>query len=174
MGRPPRVLSLGSLHASPYRQDEGTIGGAGHFQTGDHLIWDDHGSGTVTWDLLTNVAGIGFETQANAGGVFTATVDVFDSANNLLASLTESAMGGACVPACNDAPFFGFQDLNGPNIASVTISMTNDIDGFAENQVSLIDPVQPAPEASSLSLLCVALVGFAFYRRSMRLPGRGC
>jgi hypothetical protein len=27
-------------------------------------------------NLLTNVAGIGFETQANAGGEFTATVDI--------------------------------------------------------------------------------------------------
>jgi hypothetical protein len=106
-------------------------------------------------------------------GVFTATVDIFDSANNLLSSLTESAMGGACIPSCNDAPFFGFQDLSGANIASITVSMTNDIDGFAENQVSLIDPVQPAPEASSLSLLCVALAGFTFFRRGVRLPGRG-
>ena len=49
-------------------------------------------------------------------------------------------IGGACIPACNDAPFFGFYDPQA-RIASVTIS-PNSGGGFAENQVSLIDRPQ--------------------------------
>jgi hypothetical protein len=153
-------ITIFSPNGSFDRLDEGSEW-TGHFQAGDHLIWDDQGPGTVAWHLQRDVAGIGFETQANAGGEFTATVDVFDNANNLLSSLTESGIGGACIPSCGDAPFFGFSDLSGANIASVTISMTNDAAGLAENQVSLIDPAREVPEPSSLALFAAAILSLA-------------
>ena len=62
--------------------------------------------GTVDLDML--VAGIGFETHSNNGGAFTAMVDIFDSSNTLLSSLTQSGFGGAC-GGCDDAPFSAFR-----------------------------------------------------------------
>ena len=134
------VITILSPSGGFNRADEGTIAWSGHFETGDHLIYAGNTPGTITFTLQKPVAGIGFEVQPDSGTV-PATVQIFDSNGKLLSSLTQSAIGGACIPACNDASFFGFSDPAG-RIASVTIS-PNDGGGFAENQVSLID--QPSP-----------------------------
>jgi hypothetical protein len=116
------------------RADEGTIAWSGHFQLGDHLIHEEC-LGTITWTLQQPVAEIGFELSPNSGTV-SATVQIFDSEQNLLSAITQPIFGGPCFPACNDAAFFGFYDPEG-RIASVAISPNTT--GFAENQVSLID-----------------------------------
>jgi hypothetical protein len=120
------------------RADEGTIAWTGHFQTGDHLIHEE-GLGTITFTLRQPVAGIVFELSADNATV-SATVQILDSKGKLLSSMTQPAICCSCIPACNDAAFFGFYDPQG-RIALVTIS-PNTGGGFAENQVSLIDRPQ--------------------------------
>jgi hypothetical protein len=157
-------VTVFSPNGSFQRLDEG-FGWTGHFQTGDHLIWDFVGAGAV--DLDTLVAGIGLETHSNNGGPFTAIVDIFDSSNTLLSALTQSGFGSAC-GGCNDAPFFGFQDLSGANIGSVAISMTNDASGFAINQLSIEDGPTAVPEPGSLVLLSAELAGLLVRRVRQR------
>jgi hypothetical protein len=53
-------ITIFSPNGSFDRLDEGSEW-TGHFQAGDHLIWDDQGPGTVAWPLQRDVAGIGFE-----------------------------------------------------------------------------------------------------------------
>jgi hypothetical protein len=118
--------------------DEGTAGWSGGFQIGDHVLTDasNPGSGTITFALNKLVAGIGFELYTN-NGTFPETVQILDDKGNLLASMTQPVIGGACLPPCNDAPFFGFFDLQG-RIASLVIVPTPGIK-IGWNQVSLID-----------------------------------
>jgi hypothetical protein len=135
------VITIFSPSGGFNRADEGTIAWSGHFQTGDHLIYAGSTPGTITFTLQKPVAGIGFELQPNSATV-SATVQILDTNNTLLSSITQPAIGGACSPACNDAAFFGFHDPQG-RIGSVLIS-PNDGGGFAENQISLIDQSQPS------------------------------
>ena len=136
------VITILSPSGGFNRADEGTIAWSGHFQTGDHLIYAGNTPGTITFTLQKPVAGIGFELQPDSGPTASATVQILDTNNTLLSSITQPAVGGACIPACNDAAFFGFHDPEG-RIASVKIS-PNDGGGFAENQISLIDQSQPS------------------------------
>jgi hypothetical protein len=122
------------------RAQEGTSSWEGHFQTGDNVIYAGPTQGTITFTLQKAVAGIGFELSADGPPQGPATVRIFDTNGKLLSSITQPNIGSACIPACNDAPFFGFYDPSG-RIASVSIS-PNDGSGFAENQVSLIDEPQ--------------------------------
>jgi hypothetical protein len=118
------------------RADEGTIAWTGHFQTGDHLIYAGSTPGTITFTLQRPVAGIGFE-LGPANRTVSATVQILDSKGKLLSSITQPTVCCSCIPACNDAAFFGFYDPQG-RIALVAIS-PNDGGGFADNQLSLID-----------------------------------
>jgi hypothetical protein len=122
------------------RADEGTIAWSGHFQLGDHVVTDGSAFGQITFTLDKLVAGIGFELSPDSGTV-PATVQIFDAENKLLSSITQPAIGGARIPPCNNAAFFGFYDPKG-RIASLVIN-PNDIGArFGWNQVSLIDEPQ--------------------------------
>jgi hypothetical protein len=153
------ALTIFSPSGGFNRADEGTIAWAGHFQTGDHVIYAGPTPGTITFTLQRTVSGIAFELGPNSSPTVSATVKIFDSKHKLLSSLTQPTIGGACIPACDNAAFFGFYDPKG-RIASVAIS-PNDGGGYAENQVSLIDqpmsfagtPGQPACYGQSVAAL---------------------
>jgi hypothetical protein len=118
--------------------NEGTIGWSGGFQLGDHVLTDGSNSNPITFTLNKLVAGIGLEVYTNSG-TFTETLQIFDDKGKLLSSITAPVIGGACLPPCNDAPFFGFYDPEG-RIASLVISNANDLNvKIGWNQISLID-----------------------------------
>jgi hypothetical protein len=121
------------------RADEGTIAWSGHFQLGDHLLTDGNGSQTktITFTLDKLVAGIGLELGYDSGP-FPATVQIFDDKGKLLSTITQPVISGACIPSCNDAPFFGFYNPKG-RIASFVINPNELGTSLAWNQLSLID-----------------------------------
>jgi hypothetical protein len=121
------------------RDDEQSIGWSGHFQLGDHLLTDGNNSQTTTITFTLNklVAGIGLELGYDSGD-FTATAQIFDDKGKVLSTITQPVISGACIPACNNAPFYGFYDPKG-RIASFVITPSDIGNSLAWNQVSLID-----------------------------------
>jgi hypothetical protein len=121
------------------RADEGTSAWSGHFQLGDHVLADGLNSQTptITFTLNKLVAGIGIELDYDSG-TFPATIQTFDDKGKVLSTLTQPVIGGACIPPCNDAPFFGFYDPAG-RIASFVITPGDIGNLLAWNQLSLID-----------------------------------
>lgn len=95
--------------------------GAG-FPAGDTLIWTSDaangGNGPLTLALGKSVAGGGALIQADAPGQFTAQIQAYNGATLLgTFSVTSDANG--------DPAYIGVQDQTGPNITSLTFSLTN-------------------------------------------------
>src|SRR5262249_37293635 len=89
-----------------------------------------------TFTLNKLVAGIGLE-LGYGGGLHPATVQIFDDKGKVVSTLTQPVIGGACIPACDNGPFFGFYHPQG-RIASFVIT-TQLRNNLAWNQLSLID-----------------------------------
>jgi hypothetical protein len=97
------------------------------------------------------------------------TVKIFDNAGNLLATLVQTS--AFTVRDSNIAPFFGFQDRSGPNIAKVTISMTNDSRGFAIDALSLDDKPELADASEPGSVIVYQKFQRGFVEVDVHQPG---
>lgn len=95
--------------------------GAG-FSAGDTLLWTSDtangGNGPLTLTFAQGVSGAGALIQADGPGPFTARIQAFNGPT-LLGSFTVASNSNG------DATYIGVSDQTGPNITSVTFSMTN-------------------------------------------------
>ena len=92
------------------------------FSSGDTLIWTSDagngGNGPVTLTFAHGVSGAGALIQADGPGQLTAQIQAFNG-STLLGSFTVSS------DANGDATYIGVSDQSGPNITSVTFSLTS-------------------------------------------------
>jgi len=92
------------------------------FPAGDTLIWTSDaangGNGPLTVALGKSIAGGGALIQADAPGQFTAQIQAYNGAT-LLGTFTVTS------DANGDPAYIGVQDQTGPNITSLTFSLTN-------------------------------------------------
>jgi hypothetical protein len=112
----PNSLAAAVCAASPACSWSGT-----GFAAGDRIIWASDaaagGNGPVTLSFGTNVSGAGALVQADEPGQFTARIQAFNGAT-LLGSFTVTSNTNG------DAVYIGILDQTGPNITSVTFSLT--------------------------------------------------
>jgi len=91
------------------------------FAAGDRVLWTSNagagGNGPVTLSFGTNVSGAGALIQADEPGQFKTQIQAFNGAT-LLGSFTVTSN------ANGDAVYVGILDQTGPNITSVTFSLT--------------------------------------------------
>lgn len=140
----------------------------GNFDYGESGVWTGNanfgvgGGGPFAILFGTPVSSVGFNIQEDLFGPFQATVQIYDSSLNLLATGVWNGISNG--NSDGSALFIGFGDLSGVNIGAIIIS-TNVGDplwnnDFAINDVSLTD--QPiVPEPSTIVMLGTGLLGVA-------------
>jgi hypothetical protein len=117
------------------------------------------GVGGVFGNLPGYPVSIVFDSPVNAIG--------FDILGELTVAtqLTIAINGGAPILILNsEVPFIGIVDLVG-SISSVEIVQNNGDDGMGIDRLQFGAASQEIPEPSSLTLLCLGLVGLGAYRR---------
>lgn len=130
-----------------------------NFNAGDSLVWTSDagngGNGPLALSFSATVAAAGAAIQADAPGIFTVRIDVYNG-ETLLGSVTEAS------DASVDALFIGVIDLDGPNITNLVFSLpscTANCTDFAVDTLYFNAPGQQTREPSSLLPLGSALVG---------------
>ena len=92
------------------------------FTAGDTLVWTSDagngGNGPLTLSFSRSVSGAGALIQADGPGQFTATIQAFNGTTSLGSFTVASNPNG-------DALYLGILDQTGPNITSVTFSLTS-------------------------------------------------
>ena len=141
---------------------------------GDSLLGVVGGS-PLSINFLTPVLSAGFRISSESMANFTATMQAFDSSNNLLGtySIAATGLGGVCAglgvlnpnpSPCNDAPFLGFLGQKTPEISSLLVS-TNDPSGMFLDTFYIQDSYQAVPEPSVILLLGGGLCVIGLFRR---------
>jgi hypothetical protein len=112
----PNSLASAVCAASPSCSWSGT-----GFAAGDRIIWSANaaagGNGPITLTFGTSVSGAGALIQADEPGQFTAQIQAFNGSTLLGSFSVVSNANG-------DALYVGILDQTGPNITSVTFSLT--------------------------------------------------
>jgi len=109
------------------------------FTAGDSLIWTSDsgngGNGPLTLTFSKTVSGAGALIQADGPGQFSARIEVFNGVASSLGTVRTTS------DAAGDATYLGVIDKTGPNIGSITISLTKVSNGlttdFAIDTLSL-------------------------------------
>lgn len=135
----------------------------GNFTAGDQLLWTA-GNGPLTLSFNNVVSGVGTNIQADSYGNFTALVQGFNSAGQLLDS--QSITGNSNGQNDGSAVFLGL--ANDPGLSTVTFSLTSStgddqdfaIDDLDVSLASVSAAVAPEPESYFL-LEAMFLIIFA-------------
>ena len=165
-----------ALGGDGQRRDQTTGGWGGNFTPGDELLRTEFGGGPGEGPLNLNgfsqtLSGIGANIEGDAGGDFTALIQVFDSSRNLIDSFSEN--GTANSNGDGSAIFIGLSNV--PGIAFVTFSVPScsggnqaDCPDLVINQLDIVTgAVAPvaAPVPGTLLLLASGLVMLGYLRR---------
>lgn len=140
-------------------------GWSGNFAPGDELLFTNFASGPISISFSSLVAGAGAQIQRNAFGVFTASIQAFDSGNN---SMGLFLLGGSSTSAGdNSAIFIGIENAAG-GIARVEFNVTGGSD-FSINQMDIKYHADAVPEGQSVALFAAGIPALWFgIRRRIR------
>ena len=158
--RGPVTVGVASSQGVLNCLDEGS-GYTGDFAPGDHLLVDGGSeSDSFIVSFTSPVRGFGMQIEPHyLTGSWSGTMDVFDSGNNLLASVVLGGTKGSAED--NSAPFYGVLS----SVADISYMY------FLVDQSSLslppagavaintMDVLSAVPESSSLSLMATVLLG---------------
>lgn len=128
-------------------------GWAGNFAPGDPLLWTQNTVGPMVISFGSPVSGAGAQIQRDSFGGFTATIDVFDAGNNLLASF--NLAGSSTSAGDNSAIFLGAVDAS-PTISRIEYSVDGGTQDFAINQLDIGG--QQVPTMSHMGLVLLGLL----------------
>lgn len=173
-------MSNGGITGSVGRENAGDLerrnenppagGWNGNFAPGDRLIWTNNIAGAMLIDLDTSVAGLGANIQMDRlVGLFDATIEVYDAANNLLASFT--IQGDSNNGHDGTAVFIGVLS-DSANIDHIVLftdqARTRQQDDFAINQLDLLTGAIVVPGPASLLLVGLGLLALGAAGRKLR------
>jgi len=130
------------------------------------------GPSPLTISFSAPVLSAGFMISSKTLSNFTATLQAYDSNNNLLGTYSIlNGVGGVCtglgtVPPtpCNDAPFVGFLGQNPQAQISTLVVSTNDTNGMFLDSLFVQDS-QAVPEPSVIFLMGSGLCVIGLFRR---------
>ena len=156
------------------RRDQGN-GWDGSFAPGATLIWNQANQNNITIDFSSPVEGAGAQIEADDFGSFTAQIDLYGSANNLLATFTEN--GESTSAGDNSAIYLGAHSTNGAaDIYSISFSTPTSGDGndFAIGNLLIGVPEPTSTYAAWVAVLacCLAVLHRSFRRNEMRSVSR--
>lgn len=134
------------------------------------------GPSSLTINFSAPILSAGFMISSKTLANFTATLQAYDTSNNLLGtySIVANGLGGLCAglgnlqtgnpQPCNDAPFLGFLGKNPQaQIGSLVVS-TNDTNGMFLDTLFVQDS-QAVPEPSVIFLMGSGLCVIGLFRR---------
>jgi hypothetical protein len=136
------------------------------------------GNSPLTINFSSPVLSAGFRVSSKSLSDFTATLQAFDSQNNLLGTyaIVATGLGGGCdglgvldpnPHPCNDAPLLAFlKNPNTPNVPQIAklVVSTNDNNGLFIDSLF----VQDVPEPAAIALVGGGLCLFGLLRRRSR------
>lgn len=138
-------LSVTASHPSSLvRFNEGGLW-TGYFGLGDHLLATG-GAGALTLDFAAAISGFGANAAANNGPSSTLTIEAFGAGLVSFGSFVVNSAPSGPGPEDGTAAFLGLTS-DAQDIIRIVISSTNDLGGFAVNQLSLqYDANDPPPD----------------------------
>lgn len=161
-----------------------SAGWYGNFSPGESLLWTYYG-GPVSLDFgPLGVTALGFQIQPDLYGDFTAKLDVFDAAGQLMGSVTGD--GRSTALGDGNALFLGIQGDSSFHSARVSIVSGASLESFALGGVDFtavglpplapmvgdfgilsapLVPSSPVPEPATFALTALAVGGVAWLRR---------
>ncbi len=149
--------------ASFERRDQSTGGWGGNFAYGDHLLWNQDSTGTITLTFSQGLYAVGAQIQSDAYGTFDATIQAFDNFGVSFGSFSE--VGNSNANGDNSAIFLGVSDTSA-DIFKIVFTVDGGSSGFAINQ--LAQRTSPIPIPGAVWLLGSGLVGLAGLRRKFK------
>lgn len=163
-----RDQSAPNVTSNPPDGNFTVTGWAGIFAPDDSLLWTRPNNGPLLLEFASPVSAAGAQIQRSLYGSYTATLEVFDSQGNSLATYTGGAV--ASNAGDNSAVFLGVISTSA-DIKRLLFTVDNLSDGFAINQLDLNTLPSPnaVPETSLWSLVTGAgVTGSVFYLRGSR------
>lgn len=159
---PPVTIGITSSQGALMRHDEGTDY-TGDFAPGAHLL-SDAGSESDSFSVFFSspVQGLGTQIESHyITGAWTGSIDIFDSAHTMIASVPISGTKGAAED--NSAPFYGILSSSA-DIGAVSFFVDQTLPPPDERSgavaINRLDVLAFVPEASSLSFLAGGLLMF--------------
>jgi hypothetical protein len=158
----------------------GASGWNGAFANGTTVLYNGNNTHSVTLSFQDALSGLGVDLQTKAQGAYTFTITAYDSNMNVIGTAMNSgnSVGNAASNGTGSEGTVVFAGLtsSSANISFVTISSTNNVNGFAidtsliyhNNINGLSNGVgggTQTPEPGTLGLLGAGLVGLGLVRR---------